>query len=117
MTKQQLDEITRRMLAEIRKSGGKIHSVAYCLHTETENCSCRKPNPGLLTQTSRQFKFRVSDCWMIGDDERDIRAGASVGCKTILIGPEKPKSISPTYRASNLLAAANLIIKSEKETF
>jgi len=116
--KKQLNEITDRMLAEIRKAGGKITSVAYCLHTDADNCSCRKPKPGLLIQTAKKYQFKLPECWMVGDSERDIAAGAAVGCKTILI--ENPKSkiqnlkiVLPTYRAPTLLAAVNLILEKD----
>jgi histidinol-phosphate phosphatase family protein len=118
MTELQLDAITDRMLAEIKKSGGKIRSVAYCLHTEADNCTCRKPKSGLLIRTAKRYKFKLKNCWMVGDGERDIAAGNSVGCKTILIVNPKseirnPKLITPTYQTPNLLAAVNLILKKD----
>ncbi|MCX7920347.1 MAG: HAD family hydrolase [bacterium] len=118
MTKQQLDDITRRMLAEIEQAGGKIHSVAYCHHTESDNCTCRKPKPGLLIRTANKYKLRLTNCWMVGDSERDIQAGTAVGCKTILIGNykiknQKSKISIPTFTAKSLLEAVNLILKTD----
>jgi D-glycero-D-manno-heptose 1,7-bisphosphate phosphatase len=111
MTKKELDMVTHRMLAEIKQSGGRINSIAYCLHTEADKCSCRKPKSGLLLYTAKKYKFKLSDCWMVGDGERDIAAGAAVGCKTILIGNVRPKTTKPDYQVSNLLTAVNLILK------
>jgi D-glycero-D-manno-heptose 1,7-bisphosphate phosphatase len=111
MSNRELDIITTRMLAEIEKSGGKIGSVAYCIHTEADKCSCRKPKPGLLRCTAKKYKFNTTACWMIGDGERDIAAGAAAGCKTILIGNVRPKTTKPDFQVSSLLAAVNLILK------
>jgi D-glycero-D-manno-heptose 1,7-bisphosphate phosphatase len=111
MTKKELDMITTRMLAEIKKSGGTIKSISYCLHTEMDKCSCRKPKPGLLLCTAKKYKFKSTDCWMVGDDERDIAAGATASCKTILIGNVHPKTTKPDFQVSNLLTAVNLILK------
>ncbi|MFB3897527.1 MAG: D-glycero-alpha-D-manno-heptose-1,7-bisphosphate 7-phosphatase [bacterium] len=110
MSKPDLDLVTNRMLAEIKKSGGKITSTAYCIHTESDKCSCRKPKPGLLLGTAKKYKFKPSACWMVGDGERDIIAGTAAGCKTILIGNIRLASSKPDYRVSTLLAAANLIL-------
>jgi D-glycero-D-manno-heptose 1,7-bisphosphate phosphatase len=111
MTKKELDSVTNRMLAEIKQSGGKITSVTYCTHTEADKCACRKPKPGLLLCTAKKYKIKTSKCWMVGDGERDIIAGAAVGCKTILIGNCHSKTTKPDYRVPSLLAAVNLILK------
>src|SRR5713101_6581742 len=43
-----VEEIHRRMVAEISDAGGAIEKVYYCPHAKDENCACRKPRPGLL---------------------------------------------------------------------
>jgi D-glycero-D-manno-heptose 1,7-bisphosphate phosphatase len=115
MTKKELDSVTNRMVAEIKQSGGKITSIAYCIHTESDKCSCRKPKPGLLICTAKKYQIKLTECWMVGDGERDIEAGAAVGCKTILIGNIHLKRTKPDYRTSNLLAAVNLILNTDSQ--
>lgn len=36
VTREELDEITERMLSEIREAGGEVHDVAYCPHRPDE---------------------------------------------------------------------------------
>ncbi|UCD73876.1 MAG: HAD family hydrolase [Phycisphaerales bacterium] len=45
----------------------------------------RKPNPGMLLQASRDLGLDLARSWMIGDQARDISAGRSAGCRTVLI--------------------------------
>ena len=51
-------------------------------------CTCRKPKPGMLVQAAEDFNIDLSQSWMVGDGENDIKAGKAAGCKTALIGKE-----------------------------
>jgi D,D-heptose 1,7-bisphosphate phosphatase len=46
----------------------------------------RKPHPGMLIQASRDLDLDLTRSWLIGDQIRDIQAGRTAGCSTILIG-------------------------------
>ena len=50
------------------------------------DCDCRKPKPGMLLKAAEDFNIDLSQSWMIGDGENDIKAGEVAGCKTALIG-------------------------------
>ena len=84
-TKDKLDEITKNMFREIEATGGKIHSVQYCIHTKEDNCDCRKPNTGLFKKAIESLKIDFTKAFFIGDTKRDIEAGEKLGCKTILV--------------------------------
>lgn len=88
-------------------------------------CDCRKPDPGLLIQATKDFNIDLKSSWLIGDMVSDISAGAAVGCKTILV--ESPHSnkvittskpfdinIKPDLRAKDLGEATQLILTSIK---
>ena len=47
-SQQVVDDIHVRMLAKILQSRGRLDRIFYCPHHPNENCSCRKPKPGLL---------------------------------------------------------------------
>ena len=49
------------------------------------DCDCRKPKPGMLLKASEEYNIDWSQSWMIGDSERDIRAGKNAGCRTVLL--------------------------------
>src|ERR1043165_5896669 len=55
--------------------------------------------------------------WMVGDQERDVQAGQSAGCKTILVSQDATavRSISPTATAHDFTSAVKLILDQNKE--
>ena len=58
------------------------------------DCDCRKPKPGLLLQAAKDFNIDLSQSIMVGDSERDKKAGESVGCRTsLLLETNKPNCL------------------------
>lgn len=84
-TAEAVEEIHSRMLEEIERSGGKIERVYYCPHREEDGCECRKPKPGMLLRARRELGLPLEGSFLVGDSRRDIEAGRSVGCRTVLI--------------------------------
>lgn len=111
-----LAEITRKMLSEIEKSGGKVDGVYYCIHREDENCSCRKPKAGLIHTAMTATHIDMKNSFFIGDTIRDIATAKSAGCKSILVfsGKEKASNsnnweVKPDFTFDNLYKAAKFI--------
>lgn len=97
LTENVLAQIHRKMQEDLKQNTGyTIDAIYYCPHGWDEGCECRKPKPGMLYQAQRDFSLDLSKCFMIGDDDRDMEAGRSAGCKCI--------KVSETY---NLLQAAS----------
>jgi len=122
-TQRSLDDITARMLHELKSTGAEISRVYYCTHAEEDNCSCRKPKTGLIDlaldglKSQRHAVEGPLDCFFIGDTMRDIQTGKAAGCKTILVfsGKEKPENrdnwtFQPDFTAADLSKAADLIL-------
>ena len=65
--------------------------IIYCPHDEGQ-CTCRKPQPGMLLEAARRHDIDVAESWMIGDQERDVEAGKSAGCRTVLVSEEDARS-------------------------
>src|SRR2546426_676333 len=80
-----VEDIHRRMMAEIAQDGGKIERVYYCPHAKDDNCCCRKPRPGMLLCARNELSIDLSDAILIGDNITDIHAGLAVGVSTILV--------------------------------
>jgi len=121
---QTLEEITRNMLALLREKGATVDFVSYCIHTNEQNCSCKKPKTGLVDEALRRLagedrvNLDLSGCFLVGDSLIDIKTGKSAGLKTIIVfsGKEKPKDkaswdILPDYFASDLSEAVDIILK------
>jgi D-glycero-D-manno-heptose 1,7-bisphosphate phosphatase len=88
MTEADLQYIHNRLQAELQAHGAHIDRIYYCPHGWDEGCDCRKPKPGLLYQAARELNLNLSKSILIGDDERDIVAGNTAGCKTYMISTE-----------------------------
>jgi len=91
ITEEKLREIHESMAREIKNEGGNIDAIYFCPHDISDDCSCRKPKPGMLLLAKDDFKNKgieidVKNSYIIGDDEKDILAGKLVGLKTIKIG-------------------------------
>ena len=80
-----LELIHRKMLAAARKAGGDIGKIVYCPHLPTAGCDCRKPQPGLLLQLSRNYSVPLTSVPIVGDSVRDIDAAVAAGGRPILV--------------------------------
>jgi D-glycero-D-manno-heptose 1,7-bisphosphate phosphatase len=89
ITWDQLHAVEDKLRREAEAAGGKIDAIYVCPHHWEEDCSCRKPKPGMLFQAQREHHLDLSRVWFLGDDERDVEAGSAAGCRTGLVTTEK----------------------------
>ena len=116
-----LKQITEKMLKQVRKSGGRIKKVLYCMHLPEDNCACRKPKTAMIDAALRSLDRRIErkSSYLIGDDiVRDIPMGKRARLKTILVLSgrdcleQKPhRKQQPDYVFKNLLAATHFILE------
>lgn len=80
----------------------------------------RKPKCGMLKQAATDFRLDLAQSWMIGDQNRDIGAGAAAGCRTILLkDPDRSaavetdlgRTVSPSFVVRTLADAARIIAR------
>ena len=77
------------MLFELKKNGGVIDKIYYCPHLAAENCSCRKPNPGMIHHAIIDFpEIKLAQSYLIGDSDTDIIAGNKIGLITVKVDNE-----------------------------
>lgn len=78
----------------------------------------RKPHPGMILQASRDLRLDLGRSWLIGDQTRDIAAGRSAGCRTILINHNghtaraNEPNAKPTTAVRSFLDAVDHILQS-----
>ena len=80
----QVDACNARMRELLHIEGVELDAVLYCPHTPEDNCSCRKPQPGLLQEAATQLGLDINASVMIGDNITDIQAGENAGCRLSL---------------------------------
>jgi len=101
ITDNDVENIHKFIQQYLKEHNAKIDAFYYCPHHPTDNCDCRKPEPGLLIKASRDFSIDLKNSWMIGDHDRDVESGLNAGCKSIKVTSE-----------NNLEAIINYILKS-----
>jgi len=95
----------------------QIDHFEMCIHHPDKNCLCRKPEPGMILNSSKALGITVSESFMIGDRHSDLMAGRNAGCKaSILVRTGDGKKTESTlhnseahFIADDLLAAAQWI--------
>jgi len=129
-------EAVNQRINEIVKadSGARIDRFYYCpYHPEAtveryrREHPWRKPAPGMLLQARDDMNLDLTESWMIGDQMRDVQAGAAAGTRTILLTADAEESTPlrrgrmqavdssdeqmpmPTFTARNLVEAVRLI--------
>jgi histidinol-phosphate phosphatase family protein len=80
-----VENLHKQMVRCFRESGGDIKAVYYCPHRPEDNCSCRKPRPGMLLAASTEHAVDLSRSFIVGDSWSDIAAGKQAGVKTVLV--------------------------------
>ena len=87
--------------------------IKFCPHDDSDNCSCRKPKPGLILQVAQKWGIDLEQSYVIGDSWKDIGAGKSAGCKTFLLNREynKDTNCNHDFAVNNIEEAVEIIKK------
>lgn len=128
------NEINLKLVNLIHQYGGQVDGVFMCPHKPEDDCSCRKPKPGLLLRAAKELSLDMHRSWMIGDAWSDILAGQKAGvAHTILlktgrgrdqllqplpsnvISPfifdDLPQALSTIFTMDNILSSGKKIIR------
>ena len=127
-------------------TGAHIDRFYYCPYhpagSVQEYCTehpWRKPQPGMFLQAAEDLQIDLGQSWMIGDQMRDVQAGAAAGCKTILLrtdagrpetpdgGPEAAaepalrasggtETVKPDYTVRTLIEAVRIIAQRKPDS-
>ena len=96
-------EVERHLM---EAGGPRLDGFYFCPHHPRATllgyrvtCECRKPRPGLLMQAALEHDLDLKSSLVVGDRITDIIAGASVGCRTVLVqtGRHDERPIETVY--------------------
>jgi D-glycero-D-manno-heptose 1,7-bisphosphate phosphatase len=93
---EELETIHNKMETELGKQGAYLDDIFFCPHHPDKgfpgerpeykiDCDCRKPKPGLLLRAAEKYNIDLTASYMVGDDDRDIKAALAAGCRPVLL--------------------------------
>ena len=116
VTFQELEEIHNKMETELGLQGAYLDAIYYCPHHPHKGyegevpelkieCDCRKPKPGMLLKAAGDYNIDLSQSYMIGDGENDIKAGLAAGCKAVLVNGDGTDAKNEDFGQIDTLAS------------
>ena len=88
-----------------------IDDVFCCIHDDKDNCSCRKPRPGMILEAEDKWNIDIESSFMVGDRWKDIETGKNAGVITILIKHDyNEKFVEPDYSCINFKEVTQIIL-------
>jgi len=81
---------------------GPFDTWQVCPHAPDAGCSCRKPEPGLVTAAAAELELAPHECLMIGDIGSDVEAALAAGARAVLVPTRHTKAgeIDHAYRVA-----------------
>ena len=107
MTLEALEEMHRILKREL-----PVDDVRMCMHVDLDSCECRKPKAGMLLEAAGTFDLDLQRSFIIGDTWRDMGAGKTASCTTILLdsGYGENHAEAADYVVQSLDQAARIIL-------
>ena len=89
-----------------------LDEVKVCYHTDDQQCSCRKPKPGMLLEAAVDHDLDLRESFLVGDRWRDVAAGQAAGCRCFFVDYEyrEQRPEQPYIAVKSLSEAAHLIL-------
>lgn len=100
---------------ETLRAALNLDAVYMCVHDDPDECSCRKPRPGLITRAAQELGLDLRTSYLVGDRWRDMEAGRRAGCGTVFVdrGYRERRPESYDFRVESLLDAARIILRKD----
>jgi D-glycero-D-manno-heptose 1,7-bisphosphate phosphatase len=120
-TAEELVAVGLDLLAELTGMGARVGGFYACPHHPAGlnrfaiECTCRKPEPGLILLAGAELGADLRSSWVVGDSWTDAVAGRRAGCRTILIDPSgstqgPPRAERPDFSVPSLVGAVSIIV-------
>ncbi len=87
LTETGLSAIHRELKHQLSAYNASIDAIYYCPHHPDgkDNCTCRKPAPGMILRAANEHNIDLAGSIMIGDNATDLEAGWNAGCRAALV--------------------------------
>lgn len=88
--------------------------MVACPHDDADDCMCRKPRPGMLTELAARWRVALDASYMVGDGWKDMEAGRAAGCRTVLVRTDYNGGVAADAEVDDLAAAVELIMSERR---
>jgi D-glycero-D-manno-heptose 1,7-bisphosphate phosphatase len=96
-----LNAIHQHMMQLLAEKGGRIDAVFICPHVPQDQCTCRKPLPGLMLQIAQRYGIDdLARVPMVCDTERDLQAAQAAGCEPHVVHTGRAAPLSDAELAA-----------------
>ena len=97
--------LSQWMVEAFKKETITITHVYHCPHHPDISgpCECSKPKPGMLYDAIKTYDIDVEGSLLVGDKERDIKAGQAAGLSYTYLFTHESSSSSATKIVDSLL--------------
>jgi mannose-1-phosphate guanylyltransferase/phosphomannomutase len=90
ISENEVELIHEKLLKQIMMAGGKVDDIFYCPHHPDSGfegevkklkieCSCRKPNSGMVDSVTHKVNINFNGSWVVGDTWRDQYLAKNLG--------------------------------------
>lgn len=84
MTRETVDRIHDALEERLAAEGARLDRIEVCPHAPSDQCSCRKPAPGLVRR-ARSVLGPAGTEYVIGDKLADLELAGATGCVAVLV--------------------------------
>ena len=112
-----MQAVNDELLRQLNEAGIRIAGIYSCPHLPSDDCSCRKPNTGLIKSAVDDLGFEPAESIVIGDKESDVKLGKAIGAVTFLVltghgvSERTQMTVKPTHVVADVKEAALIIAK------
>lgn len=116
-----IERVHEKMTAELAAGGARVDGIYYCPHSSSDNCNCRKPQPGMLERAAREHNLAVEGSFLVSDRYADLEMLQMRGGRGILVLTGYGRGeyewnrsrwpAQPDFVAEDLSVAVDIILK------
>jgi len=95
-----MHQMHQKMADLLKPYNAVIDLIEFCPHTPDDNCTCRKPKPGMINAIQKHFNADLSNTYFVGDTLSDLSTADHAKTKFALVKTGKGERIIDRVLAS-----------------
>lgn len=112
----QVTQVNHRLQTLLAHHGAPLAGFFHCPHHPLGvvqeyicNCSCRKPQPGMILKAAKELSIDLPRSFMVGDCQSDLLSGVRAGCRPILVRTGYGKDTEEKLQGEGIVISGLLI--------